>query len=185
MTEASGFEAKTIHRLLEVDPKGGGFKRSDDNPLDCDLLVVDETSMVDVMLMQALMKAVPNNAALLIVGDIDQLPSVGPGQVLADVISSGAVPVVRLTEVFRQAAQSRIITSAHRINQGTIPDLSSPGTESDFYFVQADEPETAVSRIIELVKTRIPKTVRPRSHSRHPGALSDEPRWYRRSLAEH
>ena len=128
MTEATGFEAKTIHRLLEVDPKGGGFKRGDDNPLDCDLLVVDETSMVDVMLMQALMKAVPDKAALLIVGDIDQLPSVGPGQVLADIISSGAVPVVRLTEVFRQAAQSRIITSAHRINQGSIPDLSPPGT---------------------------------------------------------
>jgi exodeoxyribonuclease V alpha subunit len=100
---------------------------------------------------------VPDTAALLIVGDIDQLPSVGPGQVLADVISSGAVPVVRLTEVFRQAAQSRIITSAHRINQGSIPDLSSPGAESDFYFVQADDPETAVGRIIELVKTRIPK----------------------------
>src|SRR6266480_4331923 len=133
MTEATGFEAKTIHRLLEVEPKGGGFKRGDDNPLDCDLLVVDETSMVDVMLMQALMKAVPDKAALLIVGDIDQLPSVGPGQVLADIISSGAVPVVRLTEVFRQAAQSRIITSAHRINQGSIPDLSPPGTESDFY----------------------------------------------------
>src|ERR1700716_2117131 len=157
MTEATGFEAKTIHRLLEVNPKTGGFKRDSDNPLDCDVLVIDETSMVDVILMQALMKAIPDNAALLIVGDIDQLPSVGPGQVLADVISSGAVPVVRLTEVFRQAAQSRIITSAHRINQGSIPDLSPPGTESDFYFVQADEPETAVSRIIELVKTRIPR----------------------------
>jgi exodeoxyribonuclease V alpha subunit len=160
MTEATGFEAKTIHRLLEVDPRGGGFKRGDDNPLDCDLLVIDEASMVDVMLMQALMKAVPGKAALLIVGDIDQLPSVGPGQVLADVISSGAVPVVRLTEVFRQAAQSRIITSAHRINQGSIPDLSAPETASDFYFVQADDPETAVSRIIELVKTRIPKRFR-------------------------
>jgi exodeoxyribonuclease V alpha subunit len=156
MTEATGFEAKTIHRLLEVDPKGGGFKRGDNNPLDCDLLVVDETSMVDVMLMQALMKAVPDKAALLIVGDIDQLPSVGPGQVMSDLISSGAIPVVRLTEVFRQAAQSRIITSAHRINQGFIPDLSPPRTKSDFYFVQADDPETAVSRIIELVKTRIP-----------------------------
>jgi exodeoxyribonuclease V alpha subunit len=157
MTEATGFEAKTIHRLLEVDPKGGGFKRCDDYPLDCDLLVVDEASMVDVMLMQALMKAVPDKAALLIVGDIDQLPSVGPGQVLADVISSGAVPVVRLTEVFRQAAQSRIITSAHRINQGSIPDLATSGAVSDFYFVEANDPETAVARIIELVKTRIPK----------------------------
>jgi exodeoxyribonuclease V alpha subunit len=157
MTEATGFEAKTIHRLLEVDPKTGGFRRGDDNPLDCDFLVLDEASMVDVMLMHALMKAVPDKAALLIVGDIDQLPSVGPGQVLADIISSGALPVVRLTEVFRQAAQSRIISSAHRINQGFIPDLSSPGSESDFYFVQADDPETAVVRIIELVKTRIPK----------------------------
>jgi exodeoxyribonuclease V alpha subunit len=115
MTEATGFEAKTIHRTLEVDPKGGDFKRNLENPLHCDLLVVDEASMVDVMLMQALLKAVPDHAALLIVGDIDQLASVGPGQVLADIIASGAVPVVRLTEIFRQAAQSRIITSAHRI----------------------------------------------------------------------
>jgi exodeoxyribonuclease V alpha subunit len=157
MTEATGFEAKTIHRLLEIDPKAGGFKRNSENPLECDMLVVDETSMVDVMLMQALMKATPDNAALLIIGDIDQLPSVGPGQVLADVIASGAVPVVRLTEVFRQAAQSRIITSAHKINQGSIPDLSKPDGASDFYFVQADDPETAVPRIIELVKTRIPQ----------------------------
>jgi exodeoxyribonuclease V alpha subunit len=111
--------------------------------------------MVDVMLMQVLMKAVPDKVALLIVGDIDQLPSVGPGQV-PEIISSGAVPVVRLTEVFRQAAQSRIITSAHRINQGSIPVLSPPETQSDFYFVQAEDPETAVGRIIELLKTRIP-----------------------------
>jgi exodeoxyribonuclease V alpha subunit len=157
MTEATGFEAKTIHRLLEIDPKGGGFKSGDDNPLDCDLLVVDETSMVDIMLMQALMKAAPDEAALLIVGDIDQLPSVGPGQVLADVISSGAVPVVRLTEVFRQAAQSGIVTSAHCINRGSIPDLGASGADADFYFVPVDGPETAVPRIIELVKTRIPK----------------------------
>jgi exodeoxyribonuclease V alpha subunit len=157
MTEATGFEAKTIHRLLEVDPKSGGFKRGEDNPLECDLLVVDEASMVDVLLMQALLKAASDRAALLVVGDIDQLPSVGPGQVLADIISSGAVPVVRLTEVFRQASQSRIITNAHRINQGLIPDLSPPENESDFYFVPADDPETAVARIIELVKTRIPR----------------------------
>ncbi len=157
MTEATGFEAKTIHRLLEVDPRSGGFKRDGDYQLDCDLLVVDEASMVDVMLMQALMKAVPDDAALLIIGDIDQLPSVGPGQVLADVIASGVVPVVRLTEVFRQAAQSRIITSAHKVNQGSIPDLSRPEGASDFYFVQADDPETTVPRIVDLVKTRIPK----------------------------
>ena len=157
MTEATGFEGKTIHRLLEVDPRTGGFKRGEDNPLDCDLLVIDEASMVDVMLMQALLRAMPDKAALLIVGDIDQLPSVGPGQVLADIISSGAVPVVRLTEVFRQAAKSRIITNAHRINQGSMPELGPPGTESDFYFVQTDDPATAVDRIIELVKTRIPK----------------------------
>ena len=123
MAEATGFGAKTIHRLLEVDPMTGGFRRGSDHPLTCDLLVIDEASMVDVLLMQSLMKAVPDNAALLIVGDIDQLPSVGPGQVLADVIASGAVPVVRLTEVFRQAAQSRIITNAHRINRGSLARL--------------------------------------------------------------
>jgi exodeoxyribonuclease V alpha subunit len=114
-------------------------------------------SMVDVMLMHALLKAVPERAALLVVGDVDQLPSVGPGQILADMITSGAVPVVRLTEVFRQSAQSRIITNAHRINQGSIPDLGKSEGNSDFYFVQADDPETAVPRIIELVKTRIPQ----------------------------
>src|SRR5208283_141879 len=101
------------------------------------------------------LKAVPDQAGLLIVGDVDQLPSVGPGQVLADMIASGAIPVVRLTEVFRQAAQSQIIVNAHRINQGIMPDLRKPEAESDFYFVEADNPETAVPRIIELVKTRI------------------------------
>jgi exodeoxyribonuclease V alpha subunit len=157
MTEATGFEAKTIHRLLEVDPKTGGFRRGSDNPIDCDLLVVDETSMVDVLLMQALLRAVPDHAAVLIVGDIDQLPSVGPGQVLADIIASGTVPVARLTEVFRQATESRIITSAHRINQGAIPDLKRPDGNSDFYFAPADDPEAAVARVVELVKTRIPR----------------------------
>ena len=157
MTETSGFEARTIHRLLEVDPVSGGFRRGADNPVDCDLLVVDEASMVDVPLMHALLKAVPDHAALLIVGDIDQLPSVGPGQVLADIIGSGAVPVVRLTEVFRQAAKSRIIVNAHRINDGVVPDLDRPEAISDFYFVPADDPEGAVSRVLELVRTRIPR----------------------------
>ena len=157
MTETSGFEARTIHRLLEVDPMSGGFRRDADSPVDCDLLVVDEASMVDVLLMHALLKAIPDHAALLIVGDIDQLPSVGPGQVLADIIGSTAVPVVRLTEVFRQAAMSRIIVNAHRINEGTVPDLGRPDGESDFYFVPADDPEAAVPRILELVRTRIPR----------------------------
>lgn len=157
LNETTGQEAKTIHRLLEVNPKGGGFKRNGDNPLECDLLVLDEGSMVDVVLMHALLKAVPECAAVLVVGDVDQLPSVGPGQVLADMIASRAVPVVRLTEVFRQAAKSRIITSAHRINQGLSPDLGKPDGHSDFYFVEADEPEMAVRRIIDLVKTRIPQ----------------------------
>jgi exodeoxyribonuclease V alpha subunit len=157
MTEATGMEAKTIHRLLEFDPKAFGFKRSEESPLECDFLVVDESSMVDVMLMQSLLKAVPDSAALLIVGDIDQLPSVGPGQVLADVISSNAVPVVRLTEVFRQAARSRIITVAHQINRGRIPDLGKVGSETDFYFMPAADPEQAVSRIISLVAKHIPR----------------------------
>jgi len=157
MNETTGLEAKTIHRLLEVDPKGGGFRRDHENPLDCDLLVVDETSMVDVLLMNALVRAIPDKAALLIVGDVDQLPSVGPGQILADLIASGAIPVVRLTEVFRQAATSRIIVNAHRINQGVIPDLRKPEAQSDFYFVEAEDPEIAVARIVELVKTRIPR----------------------------
>ena len=156
MTEATEREAKTIHRLLEFDPKAFGFKRDLENPLDCDLLVVDESSMVDVMLMQSLLKAVPDHAALLIVGDIDQLPSVGPGQVLADIIGSGAVPVVRLTEVFRQAAESKIITTAHAINAGRMPDLAPPDGEADFYFVPAADPEQAVSRIVEMVSKRIP-----------------------------
>jgi len=128
MSEATGREAKTIHRLLEVDPKGGGFRRGIQNPLDCDLIVVDEASMVDVLLMHALLKAVPEKSAMLVVGDVDQLPSVGPGQVLADLIASDAIPVVRLSEVFRQAAKSQIIVNAHGINQGVMPDLRRPKT---------------------------------------------------------
>jgi exodeoxyribonuclease V alpha subunit len=122
MTEQTGIEAKTIHRLLETDPKTGGFRRDAEHPLDCDLLVIDETSMVDAPLMYAVLKAVPPKAGLLLVGDVDQLPSVGPGQVLADIIDSRAIPVARLTEVFRQAAESRIVVNAHRINRGEMPE---------------------------------------------------------------
>jgi exodeoxyribonuclease V alpha subunit len=157
MSETTGFEARTIHRLLEVDPRTGGFRRHAQNPLECALLVLDETSMVDVPLMHALLKAVPDSAALLLIGDIDQLPSVGPGQVLADLITSAALPVVRLTEIFRQAAASRIIGNAHRIQQGQMPDLGTPDPDVDFFFVPADEPQIAISRIVELVQHRIPR----------------------------
>lgn len=158
LAESTGMEAKTVHRLLEFDPKGGGFKRTEEAPLECDLLVLDETSMVDVPLMASVLRAVPDGAAVIIVGDVDQLPSVGPGQVLGDLISSGAVPVARLTEIFRQAAGSRIVTSAHRVNRGQMPDLSAPAEgETDFYFVEAAEPEDAAAKIVEVVKTRIPR----------------------------
>ena len=158
LAETTGLEAKTIHRLLEFDPAAYGFRRSAELPLECDLLVVDETSMVDVPLMASLLAAIPPEAALLLVGDVDQLPSVGPGQVLEDVIASDAIPVARLTEVFRQAASSRIITTAHAINAGTIPDLRPPadGTSSDFYFLPAETPEQAVALILKVVGERIP-----------------------------
>ncbi|WP_052512110.1 SF1B family DNA helicase RecD2, partial [Acidomonas methanolica] len=155
LSESTGLEGKTIHRLLETDPANGSFKRDDTNPLTCDLLVVDEASMVDVLLMRSLLRALPDSAALLIVGDVDQLPSVGPGQVLADIIGSGAVPVVRLTEVFRQAAQSRIITNAHRINEGKMPELSAE-EGSDFYFVEAADPEIGLRKLLAVVRDRIP-----------------------------
>jgi exodeoxyribonuclease V alpha subunit len=156
LSESTGLEAKTIHRLLETDPRNGTFRRNEDQPLECDLLVVDETSMVDVPLMRALLRALPDQAALLLVGDVDQLPSVGPGQVLSDIIASGTVPVVRLTEVFRQAAESRIIVNAHRINQGLMPDLSRI-EKGDFYFVDAADPEEGVRKLLAVVRERIPK----------------------------
>jgi exodeoxyribonuclease V alpha subunit len=157
MAEQTGIEAKTIHRLLETDPKDGGFKRNADNRLDCDLLVIDETSMLDTSLMFSLVKAVPPKAALLLVGDVDQLPSVGPGQVLADVINSGAVPVARLSEVFRQAAESRIIVNAHRINRGEMPEWTRAGEDSDFFFVEAADPEDGAAKVVEIVRDRIPR----------------------------
>jgi exodeoxyribonuclease V alpha subunit len=156
LSESTGLEAKTIHRLLETDPRTGSFRRNEEDCLDCDLLVVDETSMVDVPLMRALLRALPDRAALLLVGDVDQLPSVGPGQVLADVIASGAVPFVRLTEIFRQAAESRIIVNAHRINQGQMPEVT-PIESGDFYFVDAADAEEGVRKLLAIVQERIPK----------------------------
>jgi exodeoxyribonuclease V alpha subunit len=156
LSESTGLEAKTIHRLLEFDPKEAGFLRGANLPLDCDLLVLDEVSMVDVPLMAAVLKALRGHAALLLVGDIDQLPSVGPGQVLADLIASGRLPVARLTEIFRQAAESRIITTAHSINRGRLPDLALPGEASDFYFVEAADGEDAAAKVVKVVAERIP-----------------------------
>jgi exodeoxyribonuclease V alpha subunit len=156
LSDSTGQQAKTIHRLLETDPRSGEFRRREEHPLDCDLLVVDEASMVDVPLMRSLLCAAPDAAAVLFVGDVDQLPSVGPGQVLADIIASRAIPVVRLTEVFRQAAGSRVITNAHRINSGQMPELSHDGALSDFYFIEAQAPEDGVNKIISLVRDRIP-----------------------------
>ena len=155
LSDSTGLEAKTIHRLLETDPKTGSFKRHEENRLGCDLLVLDEASMVDVLLMRSVLRALPDQAALLIVGDVDQLPSVGPGQVLGDIIGSGTVPVVRLTEVFRQAAESRVIVNAHRINRGQMPELGAR-EGSDFFFVDASEPEEASRKLLAVVSKRIP-----------------------------
>ena len=157
LAETTGMEAKTIHRLLEVDPATGKFSRNEDKPLDCDLLIVDETSMVDVLLMYALFRALPKTSALILVGDVDQLPSVGPGNALRDLIDSGVVPVVRLTEVFWQAATSKIITSAHLIRQGKMPELRTAESGSDFHFIERDTPEEIVATLVRLVQDRIPK----------------------------
>jgi exodeoxyribonuclease V alpha subunit len=157
LTETTGLAAKTIHRLLEINPATGRFTRDESNPLACDLLVVDETSMVDVLLMHSLVRALPNHAALILVGDIDQLPSVGPGTVLHDFIESGVVSVVRLTEVFRQAAGSRIITTAHRIRRGQMPDAREADPSKDFHFIERDDPEKIVATLVKLVQERIPE----------------------------
>lgn len=157
LSEATGIEARTIHRLLEIDPHSGRFRRDERQPLEHDLVVVDEMSMVDIPLMHALVRAIAPRAAVVLVGDVDQLPSVGPGQVLADVIDSGRVPVVRLTEVFRQAAASRIIVASHRINRGELPDLSPPAGLSDFYFVEVADADEAARKVVELVRARIPQ----------------------------
>ncbi len=155
MSEATGKEAKTIHRLLEYNP-AEGYGRNDENPLDGGALIVDECSMIDVILMNSLLKAIPIDMRLILVGDIDQLPSVGAGNVLRDIIDSERIPVVRLTRIFRQAMTSRIITNAHRINQGLFPDISN-GKNTDFFFIQKEDPSLVAAEIVNIVKNRIPK----------------------------
>lgn len=155
MTEITGKKATTIHSLLEMDFKNGKFKRGLDNPLECDLLVIDESSMIDTYLMYSLLKAIPNNARVVFVGDIHQLPSVGPGNVLKDIIASRTLSVTSLNEIFRQAAGSNIITNAHRINNGSFPDISNK-QDSDFFFIDVETPENVLSNILALVTQRLP-----------------------------
>lgn len=156
MTEATGVEAKTIHRLLNIIPEIGTFAHNSSAPISCDVVVVDEVSMVDIPLMNALLKAIPHHAALILVGDQNQLPSVGPGQVLADLIASGTIPFIHLTETFRQAASSQIISVAQSINEGKMPPLKGYGADSDFFFIGCDQPEKALTTIVDLVQRRLP-----------------------------
>ena len=154
MTEATGLEAKTIHRLLEFKPPEG-YEKNEETPLEGDVLIVDECSMIDIVLMNALMKAIPPHMRLILVGDIDQLPSVGAGNVLRDVIDSEVFPVVRLTRIFRQAQTSRIIMNAHKINAGQMPDTSN-GKNTDFFFMTQEDPEEVAKKIVELVHKKLP-----------------------------
>ncbi len=159
MSEATGWEAKTIHRMLEFSPQKGGFKKDQNDPLEADVVIIDETSMVDTLLMYHLLKAIPSHAHLILVGDEDQLPSVGPGNVLRDLIHSGGFTVVKLTEIFRQEQESMIVINAHKINRGEFPVLKVPEKKeaSEFYFIQEEDPEKALYQILDLCSERIPK----------------------------
>ncbi len=162
LSESAGHPAKTIHRLLAFDARTGEFRHNEKNPLPGDLFVVDECSMIDLPLAHDLVKATPPEAELVLVGDVDQLPSVGPGCVLRDLIESGVAPTVRLTQIFRQAAESRIVVNAHRINEGLPPEFPEgpAASESDFYFVSAEDPAAAARQVVRLVKEAIPRRFR-------------------------
>ena len=157
LAEATGLEASTLHRLLEFQPGRGGFQRNASNPLEGDVVVIDEVSMVDVPLMSRLLDAIPRKARLILVGDADQLPSVGPGLVLGDIIRSGMMPVVHLREIFRQAGDSRIISGAHAINRGEIPDIIEAPKDSDFVFIDREDPEECAATLVSMVRDRLPK----------------------------
>jgi len=158
MSEATGHEAKTIHRMLEYSVQKGGFQRNELNPLECDLVIIDEASMIDTILMHHLLKAVPPGATFILVGDVNQLPSVGAGNVLKDIIESGQMEVVELNEIFRQARESLIIVNAHKINNGLLPSFKSPGRKhEDFYFIEQEDPEEVLRIILELTMERIPR----------------------------
>jgi exodeoxyribonuclease V alpha subunit len=156
MSEATGCKAKTIHRMLEFSFAKGGFQRNEEKPLNCDLIIIDEASMIDTILMHYLLKAVHAQTTFILVGDVNQLPSVGAGNVLKDIIASRTVPVVELNQIFRQARASRIIVNAHKINNGELPILKSDGPDTDFYFIEQEDPQKVLNIILELTKTRIP-----------------------------
>jgi len=162
MNEATGWEAKTIHRLLEYSPHKGGFKKDQDDPLEADVVIIDETSMVDTLLMHHLLKAIPSHAHLILVGDVDQLPSVGPGNVLKDIIRSGRFTVVTLTEIFRQAQESMIVVNAHKVKQGQFPFLKKidKPEKTDFQFIQEEDPEKILQNILDLCSEKIPRDFR-------------------------
>jgi exodeoxyribonuclease V alpha subunit len=157
MSETTGHESRTIHRLLEFSMAKGGFQKDEDNPLACDLLVVDEASMIDTVLMHHLLKAIPLYATFILVGDVNQLPSVGAGNVLNDIIASETVAVVTLNEIFRQAQKSRIIVNAHQINNGIVPYFDQTSSNDDFYFIEQEDPEKVLDLILRLVANRIPE----------------------------
>jgi exodeoxyribonuclease V alpha subunit len=156
LTESTASEATTVHRLLEYQPHEDRFARGPGEPVEADVVVIDEASMVDIALFRAIVGALRSDAQLVLVGDVDQLPSVGPGAVLEDVIKSGAATVVRLTEIFRQAAASHIIVNAHKINSGNMPELDAPGADRDFFFIGREDPALARATVVELVAERIP-----------------------------
>jgi exodeoxyribonuclease V alpha subunit len=157
MSETTGHEAKTIHRMLEYSIQKGGFQKNDEHPLACDLIIIDEASMIDTILMHHLLKAIPPESTFILVGDVNQLPSVGAGNVLNDIISSSSVPVVELNEIFRQAKESLIIVNAHKINNGVMPSLRPSGPTDDFFFIEQENPEEAVKTILDLTTDRIPR----------------------------
>jgi exodeoxyribonuclease V alpha subunit len=157
MTETTGYEAKTIHRLLEYSPGGATFKKNETNPLEADLVIIDEASMIDTVLMYHLLKAIPMKATVILVGDVDQLPSVGPGNILKDIIDSEYIPTVRLKEIFRQSKESMIIVNAHKVNSGHMPTTRGDEKhEKDFYFLAVDDPEKALEEVVSLCRDRIP-----------------------------
>ncbi len=183
LSETTGAPATTIHRALEFSPQTGGFRRGPAEPFKAEVVVVDETSMVDIYLMYHLLRAIPPDARLILVGDAHQLPAVGPGNVLKDLMDSGVVQVVRLTQIYRQAKESLIVVNAHRINQGEYPVLPKQLGKGDFVFIEAEEPEESTAALLDLVGRGTAPALRPGPHAGPPGDHPHAPgrRWASRT----